>query len=969
MKRYISAVIIFAMLLGILLSAVPVSATPVGTAIRNASEFAAMSESGSYYLAADITLASAYAKDFKGVLDGNGHTVKLSGRSPMFTKIVGGEVRDLCISASVSFDTSLSYGALASVASGSFENITTDVHITFTEKVGDFKGRVGTMIGEINGETEILACRSGGSVSINTPSGSSGSFAGGLVGLVNGAGTVKISGCKGYADVTDLQYRMNNGGLIGGITGNSRATVENCVNYATVKGTSGDHSGSGGLIGVVNGTHQPGATFDAIGCVNFGSVIDMSSEAGKAVSNHHIGGIVGRSYASARATFKQCVNAGEISSLGGGWASAGGIVGGLMTYGFSWSGAHGGNSTFNACSNLGRISGAAFSGGIIGGALQHNTNDSKLTVKNCANYGQISAASYAGGIIGECGESAFNGLTVSYCYNRGDVSSVSGRSAGVIGYIDVKQGGSENTITSYLSMTIENCFNEGRISNSSCASGILGTVGSGALTLRYCTNTGELDAPKRCEIALKGKGTVAATSNYTPNLSGGQDYVTTASSAQLSARLTAAKNNAPADAYELAMLILYSDAHGENDTESGYGEFREAHEKALSMLCSSPTAAEASASYASLCEAIENMSLKNEPSTEKVDRAISEAEKHAGKETVYTEATWSRYTEARRRAELLRVAKAETERLDFAAELLDIAISELAELGDMLALQLLLDKCMEYVKEEYTRESWAVFGNAIDEAYSLIELDTASKQGIERVTAAIESARDLLVRVARPDELLERVMQIKTEHPADLYTPSSYEALAIAIKAADRLIADQNFSEDELAACEKALDDAILLLVRRADLGEIDALLATVSGFSADNFEKDGWDRLVAIAKEIETLRGRLTAEGEITDEDIEGYAEALSEAIASLKRIELPEESEAEDSTTPTEDSSTEESGTAALTTEQSGAAGGCGASVSLGASVLLAIFGIAALRGTRERGGTRGDAETRGRDFLFFS
>ena len=51
------------------------NATPEGTPITTAAEFAAMEANGKYYLANDIILTSTYANEFTGIFDGNGKTM------------------------------------------------------------------------------------------------------------------------------------------------------------------------------------------------------------------------------------------------------------------------------------------------------------------------------------------------------------------------------------------------------------------------------------------------------------------------------------------------------------------------------------------------------------------------------------------------------------------------------------------------------------------------------------------------------------------------------------------------------------------------------------------------------------------------------------------------------------------------------------------------------------------------------
>ena len=79
MKRIISSILILTMMLCALLSAISVrAASPEGEAIDSAADFAAMSESGKYYLSKDITVSSSYSNTFKGTLDGNGHVIRLA---------------------------------------------------------------------------------------------------------------------------------------------------------------------------------------------------------------------------------------------------------------------------------------------------------------------------------------------------------------------------------------------------------------------------------------------------------------------------------------------------------------------------------------------------------------------------------------------------------------------------------------------------------------------------------------------------------------------------------------------------------------------------------------------------------------------------------------------------------------------------------------------------------------------------
>ena len=98
MKKTLSVIISFLMLLGIC-SLIPViyaaddPADPI--AVSDAAGFAAMDQTGSYYLTADITLSETFVGTFAGILDGKGHTITVS--APIFENVKG-TVKNMTVS-------------------------------------------------------------------------------------------------------------------------------------------------------------------------------------------------------------------------------------------------------------------------------------------------------------------------------------------------------------------------------------------------------------------------------------------------------------------------------------------------------------------------------------------------------------------------------------------------------------------------------------------------------------------------------------------------------------------------------------------------------------------------------------------------------------------------------------------------------------------------------------------------------
>ena len=133
MKRVISLIILSALTLCALLSALPsFAATPEGSPIKSESDFLAMTASGAYYLENDITISSSYQNDFSGTLDGNGKKIKISENANVspFSSIKGASLKNLTVEGVINVKSRISYGGIASLGYGDFEKVTSKVGIS-----------------------------------------------------------------------------------------------------------------------------------------------------------------------------------------------------------------------------------------------------------------------------------------------------------------------------------------------------------------------------------------------------------------------------------------------------------------------------------------------------------------------------------------------------------------------------------------------------------------------------------------------------------------------------------------------------------------------------------------------------------------------------------------------------------------------------------------------------------------------
>ena len=234
---------------------------------------------------------------------------------------------------------------------------------------------------------------------INTTSNTRGLFGyvgeGGTVTNLIVKGTVVSSGSAAYGDggivgdnagtvsncVSDVAVKS--GYNVGGVVGWNRDTgiITNCTNNGTITGTSNDVF-VGGVVGTNCGTVQNCTNNGAVETatyaggvvgVNFGTV--SGSYNTKNVAGVTAGGVVGaNSYANVSGKVTSCYNTGTVT----GTTTAGGVVGENI-YGTS----PGTPGTVTSCYNIGKVT-APSEGATIGGVVGANSNGTiNGTVNGC----------------------------------------------------------------------------------------------------------------------------------------------------------------------------------------------------------------------------------------------------------------------------------------------------------------------------------------------------------------------------------------------------------------------------------------------------------------------------------------------------------------------------------------------------------------------------------------------------------
>ena len=415
--------------------------------IADAASFAAMDQTGSYYLTADITIDATYIGTFAGTLDGKGHKLTIS--VPVFENVKG-TVKDLVIEGKVENTSAEILAALAcnAVAGAKFEKI-----INRADVIGDASKtkRAAGVVALINAgdDTAVITdCTNTGKIV--------GYVAGGVIGRAEAK--TEVRGCLNTGVI-------EGGDTLGGVFAwpVKEFIIENCTNgvkdgAATVADT-GDSSG--GIVSYVSG----GNSGTIRNCTNYS---DIKNTSGKCAA-----GIVARLGGSSSVDFFDCKNYGKIENASGSWA-AGGIAG-----------ASEGIVNFDGCLNYGAVDSTKFKAGGICGGLSQIT-----TVKNCVNFADIHALKQAGGIIGACGNNKIESgdYIFELCGNEGNITTDKDTAAGIVAYVYGTDKGNNKHAPK-----LKGCYNTGNVTGGCEASGLVGYFnGTSAAEIKNCFVTGKI---------------------------------------------------------------------------------------------------------------------------------------------------------------------------------------------------------------------------------------------------------------------------------------------------------------------------------------------------------------------------------------------------------------------------------------------------------------------------------------------
>lgn len=250
------------------------------TAITSFSEVTDYSPTAKYYLTADVVIPDnavlLRGGEFKGVLDGNGHTVYNSANS-LFSPLKG-TLKNLTFSKFTNADQTEVFktkqALLNGVGDGAvLENVVSNR--TFEDDISDYWGAI---VREVPENVTVTFKGVVNNSSIGYPYTAYNIKIGGFIGLAKAGCTIVFEDCVNNANVKGSQA----GGFIAVLMGGNTISFKNCTNNGTILGSIGKslqgeaaRGVAGGFIGSLNNCYKREAPLNISfeNCKNAGDVL------------------------------------------------------------------------------------------------------------------------------------------------------------------------------------------------------------------------------------------------------------------------------------------------------------------------------------------------------------------------------------------------------------------------------------------------------------------------------------------------------------------------------------------------------------------------------------------------------------------------------------------------------------------------------------------------------------------------
>ncbi|GAA0109847.1 beta-N-acetylglucosaminidase domain-containing protein [Clostridium tertium] len=208
------------------------------------------------------------------------------------------------------------------------------------------------------------------------------------------------------------------------------------------------------------------------------------------------------------------------------------------------------------------------------------------------------------------------------------------------------------------------------------------------------------------------------------------------------------------------------------------------------------------------------------------------------------------------------------------------------DIPNITDLEELVESSAEYIVENYTAGSFAVFTEALDAAKSTLDnLASASQSDIDKAKEDLVNAITGLVDIQDLKAVINKANAIIDSDVE--YTEATFNALKEALEVANTVLANADATKDMVTEAidnvDKAIDSLVVVENKPANKEQLQALVDKAISISEEDLSKVEDESLVAEFKEALEEAKAILADEEATQEVIDASVARLTKAIESL--------------------------------------------------------------------------------------
>lgn len=245
-----------------------------------------------------------------------------------------------------------------------------------------------------------------------------------------------------------------------------------------------------------------------------------------------------------------------------------------------------------------------------------------------------------------------------------------------------------------------------------------------------------------------------------------------------------------------------------------------------------------------------------------------------------TEAKYVRITGV----ETLSNGEAKTSDMAIAELRVRVAKGEEPEKVDKTALNEAIKAAGSLEESNFTPNSWKEFKKAFDAAKAVADNKDATQTEVNEKLAALNAAKEALVKKADKAELNKAVEEAGKLKEAD-YTSSSWKAFKEALEVAKTVQKDENVSQDSVKAAVDGLKAAKEALVKKADKTVLNKAIEEAESLKEADYTVESWK---AFAQELADAYS-VSRNDDATQAEVDEAYKALTEAQSALVEKEEP--------------------------------------------------------------------------------